>query len=110
MRRLFLSIVIVALFAMNIGGTAHAECSHVNDYSDMQISEVIHSGSSQHGDEHQTNCDCCGTCSSHHHHSHTAFLNNKADSVITANQTLHKQDGDTYFSHLNYPPSRPPKA
>jgi len=110
MKKLPAFIMVIALLVMNFASMAHAECEHAGGCGDTQIVKSIDDTSNQDGDTQQANCDCCATCSGHHHHSHIAFMNSKADPIMASSQSLHSSNGDIYLSQLNYPPSKPPKA
>ena len=106
---MFALVMVTAFLVMNFASVAHADCAEGFVCDGMQQVEVIDQHD-QHDDSQQANCDCCASCSGHHHHSHMAFMNSKADSIMAFSQPLHSDNGDTYFSQLNYPPSKPPKA
>lgn len=100
-------ILILALLAMNVASTAHADCAGglCND------TQVMTSVDSSHDDDQQqnTDCECCATCSGHHHHQ-SAVLSGKIDHAMNINEAGLASDGAVYLSQLHYPPSKPPKA
>ena len=111
MKKLPALILVMALMVMNFATAAHADCAEGLICDGMQQVESMdqHDQHNQNDDGQQTSCDCCATCSGHHHHSHIAFMNSKADPIMASSQSLHSSHGDTYLSQLNYPPSKPPK-
>lgn len=108
MKKLPAYIMVIALLVMNIASAAHADCVEGTVCGGIQAVISIDGAGDHDGEKQNASCDCCATCGSHHHHA--AFTNGKADPMINTSQTLHSQNGDTYLSQLNYPPSKPPKA
>lgn len=96
-------IMLLAMVMLNITSIAHASCTldgsdHVQfidleDHSDFQ--------------DQDNDCHCChGTCP------HTTFVTttNKVTYQTERHSLYFSRDGTDYPSHLQYPPSRPPKA
>lgn len=101
--------MVIALLVMNFASIAHAECTKAGGCDGMTIAKSMDDSGDQDGKTQKSACDCCATCGGHHHHQ-AAFANGKAEHIAATSQTLHSQAGDSYFSQLHYPPSKPPKA
>ncbi len=109
MKKLPALLMVMTLLLMSIASSAHADCAEAGGCDSIQAVKSIDDSSDHDGDTQKAACDCCATCS-HHNHSNATFLNGSADPIIVVSQTLHVQVGDTYFSQLQYPLSKPPKT
>lgn len=109
MKKVSMYITVIALLVMNIATTAHADCMQGTFHSDVEVSASMSDADHQHGDEQNASCDCCATCSGHHHN-HAAFSGSKSEPVMVSSQTVHYSEGATYLSQLHYPPSKPPQS
>ncbi len=102
-------MMVMALLVMSFANIAHADCAEGMICEGVQQTLSADQHDDNDGDQKQAACDCCATCG-HHHHSHIAFIGNKAEPIAASSQTLHASVGENYFSQLHYPPSKPPKV
>lgn len=109
MKKLPAYIMVIALLVMNIASAAHADCVEGTVCGGIQAVVSIDDAGDHDSEKQNVACDCCATCGGHHHHQ-AAFANGKVEHIAATSQTLHSQAGDSYFSQLHYPPSKPPKA
>ena len=104
--------MLTVVMLTNLTSASYANCLEDLICEESQHEKFVDQHDQRNQNDHgqQSSCDCCATCSGHHHHSHIAFVNSKADPIMASSQSLHSSHGDTYLSQLNYPPSKPPKA
>ena len=96
--------MLLAMVMLNIANIAHASCA-LDDADHAHVADLDHTSDIQ--DQDGDDCHCChGACP------HTIFVMTTSEmSYQTDHHILFfSRDGTDYPSHLQYPPSRPPKA
>lgn len=107
MKNLPIYMMLLAVLVMNIASVAHASClDNLSDH--IQLADTSDDSDSHHQDiPDDSPCECCaGTCS------HISFVmsSEKVTHHAVGYHAYFSRDGTDYLSHLQYPPSRPPKA
>ena len=110
MKKLPAYIMVIALLVMNLTSAAHATCADGTLCDGLQVSVSIDDAGDQNQDNNQQDAswDCC--LSGHHCHSHISISSSKAEHFSATGTLHHSLSGESYFSELNYPPSKPPQA
>jgi hypothetical protein len=103
-------MMVIALLMMNITGAAHASCIEgaLCDGLQLSVIDAADNQGDQGNNQQDASCDCC--LSGHHHHFQASILSSKAEHFSASSTSPHRLSGVRYFSQLNYPPSKPPKA
>jgi len=107
MKKLPTYIMVMALLVMNIASATAADCSDQALCGSFSAVVSIDDIGNQGDNQGKVLCDFCSCC---YHHSNLSVMHGKAEYVAVASQAQHNRVGENYFSQLNYPPSKPPKA
>ena len=106
MKKYSVYMMLLAMVMLNIASIAHASCALVDSSHDAQVIDLEGTSDVQDHDQ-DDDCHCChGSCP------HYTFVTttNKVTYLTEWHNSYPTRDGTDYPSHLQHPPSKPPKA